>query len=609
MEQRLVENPHALQERAALINLYRGNPTLPTPEGNRAPLRRHQLWFIEHHPEFVGLTRTPAIIELKDDPEGHAEATRLWKEQASKPGVDPRVVANAVAFFQRTDLAAAFAVLEPASKVHPADPFLARARGELQILTMLGVTRITGFGQVSASSAALRKSPEAVKAREEIEASSDPNVLGAAGDALLRYAPSIRQTFSQYSGPDPTLDQDKFRDWAEQWLTKAHESAPQEDLWTAGLIRAYERHTFGDAQPAEQVKWLRKADALATRDEQRGSFLPRLAMAEFEAGDLAAAERVAERLLKLTENPRIRRPEFSHFANTVLGRIALERNDTAAAKERLIASAKVEGPNVNLAPNLTLAQDLLDAGERAAVLEFLEKCRAFWRYDQGRLDHLKTVAKSPNGDLLANWFPEGRQLIGRPAPAEFKSGDPTVLSFQTDGCVACEENSRTLDKLAKEFSARGVAFRSVDGRQERAMAAAYMIESYPSVVTIDREGKVAGYAIGNTPEVTLRREIDAALQGAPPRAGVSLSAPIPRPAVEIANGKATLAWDAVEGAESYVVQWQSDRDGDFVRIVPTRETSALLDLPKGVTLRWRVQAVAPFGPPGKLSAWQDVPAQ
>jgi hypothetical protein len=159
-------------------------------------------------------------------------------------------------------------------------------RGELQILTMLGVTRITGFGQVSASSAALRKSPEAVKAREEIEASSDPNVLGAAGDALLRYAPSIRQTFSPYSGPDPTLDQDKFRDWAEQWLTKAHESAPQEDLWTAGLIRAYERHTFGDAQPAEQVKWLRKADALATRDEQRGSFLPRLAMAEFEAGDL-----------------------------------------------------------------------------------------------------------------------------------------------------------------------------------------------------------------------------------------------------------------------------------------------------------------------------------
>jgi hypothetical protein len=109
--------------------------------------------------------------------------------------------------------------------------------------------------------------------------------------------------------------------------------------------------------------------------------------------------------------------------------IALERNDTAAAKERLIASAKVEGPNVNLAPNLTLAQDLLEAGERAAVLEFLEKCRAFWRYDQGRLDHLKTVAKSPNGDLLANWFPEGRQLIGRPAPAEFKSGDPTVLSF------------------------------------------------------------------------------------------------------------------------------------------------------------------------------------
>ena len=48
---------------------------------------------------------------------------------------------------------------------------------------------------------------------------------------------------------------------------------------------------------------------------------------------------------------------------------------------------------------------------------------------------------------------------------------------------------------------------------------------------------------------------------------------------------------------------------DKRRNIPTRETSAMLDLPKGVALKWRVQAVAPFGPPGKLSAWQDLPAQ
>ena len=138
-----------------------------------------------------------------------------------------------------------------------------------------------GAGVETRSSAALRKSPEAVKAREEIAASTDPDLLGAAGNAMLNYPSTIRQVFSAYSGPDPTVDQDKFLEWAEQWLTKAHELAPQENLWIAGLIRAYERHTFGDAQPAEQVKWLRKADALAARDEQRVTVLPRLAMAEF----------------------------------------------------------------------------------------------------------------------------------------------------------------------------------------------------------------------------------------------------------------------------------------------------------------------------------------
>ena len=34
---------------------------------------------------------------------------------------------------------------------------------------------------------------------------------------------------------------------------------------------------------------------------------------------------------------------------------------------------------------MSLAKDLLEAGERQAVLIFLDECRVFWKMDNGRL--------------------------------------------------------------------------------------------------------------------------------------------------------------------------------------------------------------------------------
>lgn len=44
-------------------------------------------------------------------------------------------------------------------------------------------------------------------------------------------------------------------------------------------------------------------------------------------------------------------------------------------------------PTLNsFGPNMSLAKELLERGEREVVLEFFELCRTFWECEEGRLD-------------------------------------------------------------------------------------------------------------------------------------------------------------------------------------------------------------------------------
>ena len=76
-----------------------------------------------------------------------------------------------------------------------------------------------------------------------------------------------------------------------------------------------------------------------------------------------------------------------HKANSALGRIALRQGDKLAARNYLIASAKSDGsPQMNtFGPNMILAKEMLEAGEKEAVLEYLQLCGKFWSMEDGRL--------------------------------------------------------------------------------------------------------------------------------------------------------------------------------------------------------------------------------
>ena len=76
-----------------------------------------------------------------------------------------------------------------------------------------------------------------------------------------------------------------------------------------------------------------------------------------------------------------------HKANSGLGRIALRQGDKVAARAYLLASAKSDGsPQMNtFGPNMILAKEMLEAGEKEAVLEYLQLCGKFWSMEDGRL--------------------------------------------------------------------------------------------------------------------------------------------------------------------------------------------------------------------------------
>ncbi len=82
--------------------------------------------------------------------------------------------------------------------------------------------------------------------------------------------------------------------------------------------------------------------------------------------------------------------------NLVLGRIAVSEGRIEDAKQYLLAAGKSKGsPQMDsFGPNMSLAKDLLEKGERDAVLQYFELCRKFWTMDYGKLDDWSQEVKA-----------------------------------------------------------------------------------------------------------------------------------------------------------------------------------------------------------------------
>ena len=129
-------------------------------------------------------------------------------------------------------------------------------------------------------------------------------------------------------------------------------------------------------------------------DRARGVLLQSLAKAALAANKPTKAKEYADKMLSQNSSG-WNSGNNIHHGNTILGRIALKLNDVEEAKERLIKAGETPGsPQLNsFGPNMTLAKELLQKGEKDVVLKYFELCSKFWKSGKTRLDEWSTVVK------------------------------------------------------------------------------------------------------------------------------------------------------------------------------------------------------------------------
>jgi hypothetical protein len=134
---------------------------------------------------------------------------------------------------------------------------------------------------------------------------------------------------------------------------------------------------------------LQHLEILAGKDGiTRNPLLPRMARAAFAANEFALAESLANEALEAARHGIFWwTGDAIHQGNIVLGRLALRESKPDAAKRYLLAAGRTPGSGNlgSLGPNMALAKDLLDLGETATVLEYLESCTQFWIGNRGKL--------------------------------------------------------------------------------------------------------------------------------------------------------------------------------------------------------------------------------
>jgi hypothetical protein len=132
----------------------------------------------------------------------------------------------------------------------------------------------------------------------------------------------------------------------------------------------------------------------AASPEMRLSALTEAAKASFAAGKIADAQKYADELMTLLPGSQ-RTSGYGnalHWANVILGRIAVREGRLDDAKRCLMESVRAPGAQqTDHGPSMSLAKDLLEKGERQAVLGYLESCKRFW--DRQRLNEWSQQVK------------------------------------------------------------------------------------------------------------------------------------------------------------------------------------------------------------------------
>jgi hypothetical protein len=183
-------------------------------------------------------------------------------------------------------------------------------------------------------------------------------------------------------------------------LTRTVYVAPIVALVAAGCFQSHPPLT-----PAEKYQKAQQALSAAKDPKDRYSALEDAAKSALDVDEREKTKAYATGLLELAQAQRgdWNYGNATHGGHVVLERLALVDGDRESAKRHLLAAGGTAGsPQLGtFGPNMTLARDLIKAGEKDAVLQYFDLCRKFWK--AGPLDKwTKDVQSGAMPDFGAN---------------------------------------------------------------------------------------------------------------------------------------------------------------------------------------------------------------
>ena len=384
LETRLTANPEDLAARTRLLGYYFASAQRAMgADATRAARRRHIVWIIEHHPEADVTTLSEMTIDPAGhplaDPEGYAEVKTRWLEQIDRRKDDASVLLHAARFFRLPDRALAIDLLKQAVRLSPTDATGAEL-GYVYAITILGVTMINNNGLPMNTDPAAAAGALARQSIAEVRASSNLAVIRTAGAILAQYGAMVGAISKV------TINQDAL---AEELLTKAAAMNPADFGTVQSLSTFYHLQWIRARTAADRTRFaaleLEQAERAVERsnadpDWYRASLLM-AAKAAIEANEVGKARQFATTALAQVGSRNDNTTgQTIHDSHVVLGRVALRTGNVAEAKAQLQQAGHVTGGGslTSFGPNVLLAKELLERGERDAVVQYLEACEAFW---------------------------------------------------------------------------------------------------------------------------------------------------------------------------------------------------------------------------------------
>ena len=401
LERELERDPENTLTREKLLTYYTwtGRNTQPWNE-NVAARRRHALWLAEHHPDSELVTR--AAVTRTTDHEGYARLRALWLARSAGTAVPARTLNNAAWFFQGQENAIAEEILLRAMAQHPAGLESKRSDGSMYYWSW---SRQLGQLYAFAIMKPPRPDPREVNAetaawgRERLTASTDARVLYTAGWYLTRWSYSSRAT-----------EQSEQRELGKRLLERASQSdspVAEQARQEIRMLDPRERLRFtqeslplgsrqGALDKASGAEKLQLLAAWAERDYQSASYFDWVSRLkpghpaysgkpeqdrERAAAGFARSKAYVEDVFTLapSQTNASDYPNAVYRAHMTAGMHALREGNRREAVRHLLEAGELPAPKEQpLDPwwstfDITLMNYLLKNGERASIIEFLER--------------------------------------------------------------------------------------------------------------------------------------------------------------------------------------------------------------------------------------------